>query len=161
MHWYIPTEVEDANEGGTFFQNACLREGRHSEDPSKITCKGCAAIYAYPGTPAQMAAKLVQLIVAEQEEGRKSDFSIEVKCNSCESDVDVFGWYESVTQHVEVAKMIHFLGHVAYDHAWGSEVMVIRHYTPIPVYALNFAMGKPAQTDYEASWREREGLVCR
>lgn len=160
MHWYIPTENETVNVGGTFFVNACLGEGnRHTEDPKKITCRACKALFEYPRTPGQTAAKLVQHIIDEQEEGRKSDFFVEVSCNGCDYDLDVFGWYESEELHVLVAKMIHFLSHVAYDHAYGTEVRVTRETTPMSVYQLNLGMGKPAQTTHEEKWRERMGLV--
>ena len=160
MHWYIPTPQEDANEGGTFYTNACHGDGsRHSETPKQVTCRACKALYAHPRTPELAAAKLYGLIIAEQEEGRKSDFSIEVKCNGCDSDLDVFGWYESVSVHNEIARTIHFLEHVAHDHAWGSEVLLVRHYTPVSVYELNYSMGKPAQTLHEEHWRADQGLM--
>jgi len=161
MHWYIPTETEAVGVGGTFFANACLAEGsRGTENPKKITCKRCKLIFAHPTTAAQAAAKLVQHVIAEQESGRQ-DYSIEVKCNSCDQDLDVFGWYESVEQHDLVRRAMHFLGHVAYDHAWGADVLLTRMYTFTTAYELNFAMGKATATMNEDNWRERNGLVCR
>lgn len=162
MHWYIPTDTVDVNEGGTFYKNACSSDGqRHTEDPKKITCKMCKALYRRPLTPVQAAAKMIQRIVAEQEEGRKSDFQIEVKCNCCESDVDVFGWYESVEVHVDVTRMIHLLEHCAYEHVGGSEVLFIRHYTALSAYELNLALGKPAMTIHEERWREDENIEAK
>jgi ribosomal protein S27E len=160
MHWYIPTQLEDANEGGTFYVNACLSEGvNHTETAKKVTCKKCKALYAQPNRPDLMAARLYSQIIAEQWLGREQDFSIEVKCNGCETDLDVFGWYESVTVHDQIARCLHFLNHVAYDHAWGTEVLMRRDYTPFSVYEVNYGMGKIAQTQHEEAWREREGLV--
>ena len=155
MHWYIPTETETVGVGGTFFVNACLAEGsRGTEVPKKITCKACKALYAHPRTPGQTAAKLVQTIIAEQENGRQ-EYSVEVKCNSCDFDLDVFGWYESVELHDLVHRMIHFLGHVAYDHTYGADVLLTRQYTLMSVYELNLGLGKPALTMAEDKWRER------
>jgi len=160
MHWYVPTQSEDANQGGTFYRNACGADGsRHTESPKKVTCRACKALFAHPNTPALSAAKLYVTVVAEQEEGRKSDFSIEVKCNGCDSDLDVFGWYESVEVHTLIARTIHFLEHVAHDHAWGSEVLFRRDYTPFSVYELNYGMGKHPQTLHEEHWREDNGLM--
>jgi len=163
MHWYIPTQLEDANVGGTFYVNACLADSvNHTETfDKKVTCKKCRAIYAQPSTPDLMAARVYSQIIAEQWLGREQDFSIEVKCNGCENDLDVFGWYESVSVHNEIARTIHFLNHVAYDHSWGTEVLFRRDYTPFSVYQLNYGMGKIAQTQHEEAWRERNGLAVR
>jgi hypothetical protein len=162
MHWYIPTNTVDANEGGTFFVNACSSDGqRHTEDPKKITCKVCKAIYRRPRTPIQAAAKVLQQVITEQEEGRKSDFFVTVQCNACPNDVDTFGWYESVEQHHEITKMINLLEHCAFEHVGGAEVLFIRHYTPMSVYELNLAMGKPAMTTHEERWREDENIEAK
>lgn len=162
MHWHIPTQLETPHFGGTFYVNACLAHSdNHTEAPKKITCKKCKAIYAQPHTRELMAARLYSTIIDEQDEGRKSNFSTEVKCNSCDFDLDVFGWNESVTVHNEIARVLHFLEHIAYEHAWGTEVLIRRDYTPFSVYQVNYAMGKPAQTQHEEAWREREGLPER
>lgn len=158
-HWYIPTQLETPGVGGTFYVNACLADSAsHSESPEKATCKNCKAIYAHPHSPDLTAAKVYGIIIREQDLGREQDFSIEVKCNECDYDLDVFGWYESVSVHNEIARTLHFLEHIAHSHAWGTEVLFIRHYTPMSVYELNYGMGKPAQTQHEEAWREREGL---
>jgi hypothetical protein len=154
MHWNIPTQVEAVTVGGTFYVNACLADSSsHTETMKKVTCKKCKALIERPSTPMTVAAKLIALVIEEQEKGRKLDFSIEVKCNSCENDVDVWGWYESVEMHVCMQKMVHFLDHVAYAHGLGSEVLFVRHYTPMSVYELNYGMGKASGTEHEKRWR--------
>ena len=160
MHWHVPTTLEDANEGGTFYTNACSASGQdHTESGKRVTCKKCKALYQYPNTPELTAAKFYQRIIAEQEEGRTDDFTVEVKCNGCDSDLDVFGWLDEAHAHDLIARTVHFLNHVAHEHAWGSEALIVRYYTPYTAYELNYGMGKPAQTQHEEKWREREGLA--
>jgi hypothetical protein len=160
MHWHIPTELVDATEGGTFWQNACLADGaRHTEDPKKITCRACKAIYAQPRNPRQASAKLLSRVFDEQEEGRKSDFQIEVICNSCESDLDVFGWLDGVDYRSMIEAGHHFLEHVAFEHGYGADVLIKRTYTEVSAYELNYAMQKQPATMHEEAWRAQMELA--
>jgi len=162
MHWHIPTQLETPGVGGTFFVNACLSgNGNTTEDPKKITCKKCKSIYAFPHTPELTAAKLYSTIIAEQTLGREEDFTCEVKCNGCDYDLDVFGWIDEIRTSDLIARTLHFLEHIAHEHAWGTEVLIRRDYTPFSVYELNYGMGKPSQTQHEEAWRERMELVDR
>jgi hypothetical protein len=156
MHWYIPTQVEDVNDGGTFWTNACLAEGsRHTEDPKKVTCRRCKALYEHPTNVSMAAAKLLQAVQAIQEDG---DYLVEVRCNACCLDLDV-----SVAlidqSHDMVRHISRFLEHVAFEHMGGADVMLVRVQNFMSAYENNYSVGKIAMTDYEQEWRERMELV--
>lgn len=160
MHWSHPTAIEDANEGGTFFVNACFAEGRASETHKAVTCKACKELLARPRTSTQMSARLVQKVIDLQEDGadRKDYldfFYVEVSCNACPADIDVSAWSSSVQLHLLVDMARHFLEHCAFEHMGGAEPVIKRVNAFASAYELNLAMGKPAMTMHEEAWRER------
>jgi hypothetical protein len=160
MHWSHPTAIENANEGGTFFVNACFADGRGSETHKAVTCKNCKELLVRPRSSTQIAARLVQTVIELQEEGadRKdyaNFFYVEVSCNACPNDIDVSTWSSSVQLHLLVDQARLFLEHCAFEHMGGAEPMVKRCYSVASAYELNLAMGKPAMTMHEEAWRER------
>ena len=61
--------------------------------------------------------------------------------------------------HNSIARLAHFLQHVAHEHTGGSHVNLVRVQDWASAYENNYAVGKPAMTIHEEKWREREELV--
>ena len=153
MHWQLATEVRDVNaqDNSAFTMNACGREGNGTQVIKKITCKSCKPQAASPRTPTQVANLLYQRALAAN---ATEDTWATIACNGCTGCADVdTSMFEFDAQWVSIGKIISLLGHVAYDHAFGTEIDFVLHTTPFSVYELNFAVGKPAQTEQEDRWR--------
>lgn len=151
MHWSIPSQAQDVNEGGTFFFNACLSPGSHTEVSKKVTCKKCKPLVVTPRTIAQAAAIYLEKINAIQE---KSDFWASLTCNACPQELDVSA-FPAMPTHETVALVVGILEHCAYEHMGGTELILGAHTAPLGVYSVNLAAGKPAMTLHEERWRER------
>ena len=158
MHWSIPTQHEDATVGGPLFVNACLADGNsRTETGKKATCKNCKALFQHPPTVQIAAAKLRWDIIAIQEEGK---YYPRLSCDSCVSDVDVSDFINDPNAHDQIARLSHFLEHVAYEHMGGAHVHLVRVQTWATAYDNNYAVGRPATTMHEERWREEHGLVA-
>jgi hypothetical protein len=158
MHWFIPTMTEDARQGGAWWTTACLADaapGRTTENPKKITCKRCKAIYANPHTPAIMAARLWQHVTSLQEQNEW--VMIKVECERCESDVDVSEMLYGDTL-ASLEKFNHLLEHCAFEHMGGADLQVSRVETWATSYEVNYGMRKDAMTEHEQKWRDRMEL---
>jgi len=151
MHWSIPSQVEDVNEGGTFYFNACFSDGKHTETLKKVTCKTCKHRIALPTTTAEAAALIYTRISTMLEDG---DCWATLTCNACPDDVDVSNLLYEET-HIMMHSLVHFLEHCAFEHIGGAEPIIGRHYAPLSAYQVNLALNKPAMTDHETRWRER------
>lgn len=161
-HWSIPTQYEAANGGGTFFVVACgSMSGARNESMKDVTCKKCKALYALPTRPDVAVAKLMHDVVKVQDAESETFQFVEVGCNACDTDLDVSTWRGASfgAIYVEVQKATQFLAHCAYDHIGGAEVNFKIVASIFSAYQLNLAVGKPAMTGMEESWRERMEVV--
>lgn len=159
MHWQVATAVRDNNaqDNSAFTVNACGKTGAGHQSPKKVTCKACKPLIEHPRTPEQVAALLYNRVVTDTE---KSDFWVSLQCNGCDCSPLDCSMFTYDPQWVSIGQIITLLGHVAYDHAFGTELVYSRHEAPFPVYSLNFALGKTAGTEHEENWRVRTGLVA-
>lgn len=155
MHWQIATAVRDnnASDNSAFTFNACRQEGKGTQVTKKVTCKTCKPLTVQPRTPEQVSNLLYQTALTETTE----EVWVKIACNSCECDTIDTQEFTYEPQWVSIGRIVHLLGHVAFDHMMGSEVRVIRESAPFTVYELNFALGKQAGTQHEAAFRERNG----
>lgn len=158
-HWHIPTQHVDANEGGTFWENACNVESSNTtETQKKVTCRDCKAILAHPRTAAQAAARLYQRVTLIQDSTESQTFShVEVACNACGRQEDCSEWrYDH--PHDVLRRIMTFMEHVGFDHMGGSEVEVKVVTDELSAYELNFALQKQPMTMHEEAWRARHEL---
>lgn len=156
-HWSIPTTLEQAEVGGTFYVNACgslaTAPRAKTEDPKKVTCKLCKEAYKMPRSRQSIAAKVwLQIEAAKQ-----SDFLVKVCCNACDHELHA---YDLGTNHTfqDLRTIVAFLEHCAYVHMGGSEYVVYVEQSPVSVYELNRAMGKLPMTQHEEDWRLSHAL---
>lgn len=158
MHWQLATEVRDVNaaDNSAFTINACSRTGNATQVIKQVTCKVCKPLTKSPQTPTQVANLLYQKAVAVN----ATDDWATIHCNGCEGCNSISSEeFEYEAQWVSIGKITTLLGHVAYDHAFGTEVQFSVHTVPFTVYELNWALGKAPQTQHEEDFRERNGWV--
>lgn len=152
MHWQVATAVRDNNalDNRAFVVNACQKEGASTQEVKKVTCKVCKPLTKSPRTPEQVAALLYNRVVTE-----KSDFWVTLDCNGCDCDAVDTQEFTYEPQWVSIGRILKLLGHVAHDHALGTELVYSRHEAPWSVYQLNLALGVPSRTQHEENWRVR------
>lgn len=153
MHWKIATAVRDQNaaDNSAFTFNACMREGAGTQALKKVTCKVCKPLIEQPRTPEQVAAVLYQRVLSETTDA----VWVTLGCNACDCEPVDTQEFTYEAQWVSIGKIVRLLGHVAYDHAVGSEVIVSRHECVFSVYQLNLALGKQPLNNHEDAWRQR------
>lgn len=154
MHWQIATAARDVNaqDNSAFTINACQREGKGTQVLKKVTCKTCKPLITQPRTPEQVAAVLYNQALTKTD----NEHWVTIRCNNCESCAEVDSQeFTYEPQWQSIGRIITLLGHVAYEHAFGTEVRMCVQYAPFSVYELNLAIGKVAQTTHEEKWRER------
>lgn len=154
MHWSIPTAVADVNFGGTFTINACQRTGAGRLALKKVTCKECKYLIEHPQTPNQAAA----LLYAQLKDSPDT-YMYHIKCEDCDENIDTIV-FKDEEPYVSIGRILTFLGHAAFDHAFSCQVQIVRTEVVLTRYALALAIGKEPVSQAEMDYRAAHQLAA-
>ena len=157
-HLYIPTVLEDSNEGGTFWTIACMAGSESKTETIKsVTCKDCKKIIEHPSTASQAAALLWLRVTQMQDADSEHNTFFAIRCNACPEELPADSWqYDQ--PHEVLARIVSVLEHCAFEHMGGAEATLCTYQTFLAAYEVNYATGKDPMNEYEARWRRNHDL---